>query len=352
MRRIAHIDCDAFFASVEQLDNPELRGKPVAVGSLENRRGVVATCSYEARKFGIHSAMPSYQAIQLCPHILFVKPRGQRYREVSYQIGEIFKQFTDVIEFASIDEAYLDLTDRVDESPDRFMLNAEETLMVIKKHIKSEIGITVTAGLSVNKFLAKLASEIRKPDGFTEIKPDEIQSFLYNAPIGDFRGIGKKTEAFMLSMGINVGGDLLQYSKNDLVGLFGDRKADWLYNIVRGIDDRSVDTSDEDRKSINVSETFQYDVMRDKDAYEELKLIVDEVWRRMEYNKMFGRTVTIKVKYNDFKMTTRSLSCGSHITNKDDIEKICLKLLKKDPLSKPIRLLGISISNFTNYMSI
>lgn len=332
---------DAFFASVEQRDQPHLQGKPIAVGSTD-RRGVVATCSYEARKFGVRSAMPSYKARELCPDIIFVKPHFQKYREASLKIQEIFKSYTDILEFASIDEAYLDITPSTNGNIDK----AIEIARSIKKDIINNVGVTATIGLSINKFLAKTASELEKPDGLTVIRKDEVYDLITDLPIEKFRGIGKVTAPKMMELGIETGRDLRNLSLDELTEIFGDRRSGWFYNIARGIDDRPVSSTSAPRKSIGVSQTFQRDVASDHIAGEELSKLADEISHRMQIRNLKGQTITVKIKYMDFTISTRSKTIGIHIDTKNEILDVCLKLLKANPLRKPIRLLGITISNF------
>lgn len=340
-RIICHIDCDAFFASVAQRENPELKGKPIAVGSTD-RRGVVATASYEARKFGVRSAMPAYQAKILCPEIIFVNPDFRLYREASNIIMDIFKSYTPIVEIISIDEAYIDLTSNCDGD----IQIAEGLVRNMKKEIFEATKLTVSAGISINKFLAKIASGKNKPDGLTIVQEPDILTFLDKIPIQDFRGVGKKTTEVMLNLGIRTGKDLRDTPLEELIEQFGDKSGFWFYNIARGIDDRPVDEVEYERKSVNVSETFQRDIWKDQAAGEALERISIEIFDRLKRYKMYGKTITVKVKFNDFRITTRSKTFQHQIRRQEDILNICLKLLKARPLTKPVRLFGISVSNF------
>ena len=269
-RKIIHIDMDAFFAAVEQRDHPELRGKPVIVGGQPNSRGVVATCSYEARRFGIHSAMPSSRAYQLCPHAIFIRPRIPAYRQVSLQIHSIFRNYTNLIEPLSLDEAYLDVT-----ASSLFRGSATLIAENIRKEILKQTGVTASAGISYNKFLAKLASDMNKPDGQYVIKPDQGETFVEQLPIGKFFGVGKVTEARMQSLGIYTGADLKAKSLQELCELFGKSGA-YYYDIARGIDQRPV-TSHRIRKSIGSETTFQQDLSRREEMLEWLYKLAREV---------------------------------------------------------------------------
>jgi DNA polymerase-4 len=341
LRKIIHVDMDAFYASVEQRDNPEYKGKPVVVGgSPQGRGGVVAAASYEARKFGIRSAMPSKKAVQLCPHVIFIYPRFEAYKEVSGKIREIFSRYTDLIEPLSLDEAYLDVTE------DKLHIgSAIEIAKLIKQAIRDELHLTASAGVSVNKFLAKIASDMDKPDGLFFIGPSRIESFMENLPVEKFFGVGKVTADRMKMMGLHTGADLKKLSEADLVRHFGKSGA-FFYRIVRGIDDRQV-VPHRETKSVGAEDTFPYDLMSLEEMDQELDKIAATVHRRLQQHQLKGRTITVKIKYSDFRLVTRSQSFQEPA---GDLEKIttCAKQLLRsaDPEDQKIRLLGISISNF------
>jgi DNA polymerase-4 len=335
-RKIIHIDMDAFYASVEQRDNPDLRGKPVAVGG-SRQRGVVAAASYEARQFGVRSAMAS--SIRKCPDLIFVKPRFDVYKSVSSQIRAIFAQFTTRIEPLSLDEAYLDVTDN--------LLNqttATQLARTIKDLIKQETGLTASAGVSYNKFLAKLASDYRKPDGLFVIKPHQGLAFVESLTVGQFHGIGSVTAAKMNQMGIFTCLDLRQKSEAFLLEHFG-KVGHHYYNIARAIDTRPV-TPDRERKSVGSETTFEQDLTDYADLETELQSLLTSVWNYCERTNTLGRTVTLKVKYADFQQITRSRTALSAITDQATFAKITLDLLASLlPLAKGVRLLGISLSS-------
>jgi DNA polymerase-4 len=340
-RKIIHIDMDAFYASVEQRDNPELRGKPLVVGGLpEGRGGVVATASYEARKFGIRSAMSSKQALQLCPHAIFVRPRFAAYKEASQRIREIFSRYTDLIEPLSLDEAYLDVTN------DKLNIgSAIEIANQIKQAIKDELHLTASAGVSINKFVAKIASDINKPDGLTFIGPSSIESFMENLPVEKFYGVGKVTAQKMKNLGLHLGADLKKLTHDEIVKHFG-KPGKFYYQIVRGIDDREVQPHRE-TKSSGAEDTFPYDLTTIEEMEAELDKIAKLVVDRLERYSLKGRTVTLKIKYSNFKQITRNRSLLSPIADLDTISAIAKQLLAAtDPQDKKIRLLGISLSNF------
>jgi DNA polymerase-4 len=340
-RKIIHIDMDAFYASVEQRDNPEYRGKPLVVGGLpEGRGGVVATASYEARKFGIRSAMPSKQALKLCPDALFVRPRFPAYKEVSQKIREIFSRYTDLIEPLSLDEAYLDVTD------DKLNIgSAIEIAKQIKQAIKDELQLTASAGVSINKFVAKTASDINKPDGLTFIGPSAIEAFMEKLPVEKFFGVGKVTAQKMKKMGLHTGDDLKKLTEEELTKNFG-KVGRFYYQIVRGIDNREVQPHRE-TKSLAAEDTFAYDLTTTEEMEAELDKIAKTVCNRLVYYQLKGRTITLKIKYSDFKQITRNQSFPAAI---NDLETICAtakRLLAATGIEdKKIRLLGISLSNF------
>jgi DNA polymerase-4 len=339
-RKIIHIDMDAFYASVEQRDFPEYRGKPLAVGGSPTGRGVVATASYEARKFGVRSAMASRQAIKLCPQIIFVAPRFEVYKAVSRKIREIFSRYTDLIEPLSLDEAYLDVTE------DKLQIgSAMEIASRIKKEIREELQLTASAGVSINKFVAKIASDINKPDGLTFIGPSKIEGFMCDLPVEKFHGVGKVTADKMKAMGLFTGGDLKKLSEDELTRHFG-KSGHFFYKIVRGMDDREVQTERE-TKSLGAEDTFTYDLTTEEEMHKELDRIGDTVARRLEKNQLQGRTVTLKVKFSDFTQITRNQSFLSPISDVDAIVETAKALLAKVEFNeKPVRLLGISLSNF------
>ena len=298
MRKIIHIDMDAFYASVEQRDFPELRDKAVAVGG-SRERGVVMTASYQARKFGVRSAMPSAIAYRKCPQLIFVKPRFQVYQQVSKKIREIFFRYTDLVEPLSLDEAYLDVTENKTS-----INSASKIAREIKKHILDETKLTASAGVSVNKFLAKVASDYNKPDGLSVILPNQVHAFIESLEINRFHGIGKVTAGKMNEMGIHTGGDLKHYSKRQLAKIFG-KNGKYYYQIAHGIDDRPVNPN-RIRKSISSENTFTQDIEDDQTVKSELIDISQKVMDWMVKNETYGRTATLKVKFSDFNQITRS----------------------------------------------
>ena len=340
-RKIIHIDMDAFYASVEQRDNPEYRGKPLIVGgSPEGRGGVVAAASYEVRKFGVRSAMSSKKAKQLCPHAIFVFPRFSAYKEVSQKIREIFHRYTDIIEPLSLDEAYLDVTE-----DKQGIGSAIEIAKEIKKAIKEELNLTASAGVSSSKFVAKIASDINKPDGLTFIGPSKIEAFMEVLPVEKFFGVGKVTSDKMKKMGIHIGADLKKLSEDELVKHFG-KVGHFFFRIVRGIDNREVQP-DRETKSIGAEDTFSYDLTDIEEMNVELDKIANVVYERLNRYQLKGRTITLKIKYHDFKQITRNQSFPNGIGDlhviKDTAKNLLLKTQVRD---KKIRLLGISLSNF------
>lgn len=340
-RKIIHIDMDAFYASVEQRDNPEYRGKAIVVGgSPEGRGGVVATASYEARKFGIRSAMSSKQALQLCPHVLFVRPRFDAYKEVSLKIREIFSRYTDLIEPLSLDEAYLDVThDKLNIG------SALEIAQQIKTAIKEELQLTASAGVSINKFVAKIASDINKPDGLKFIGPSSIEAFMETLPVEKFFGVGKVTAGKMKSMGLHTGADLKNLPEDELVKRFG-KMGRFYYNIVRGIDEREVQPHRE-TKSLAAEDTFPYDLTTQEEMESALDKIARIVYDRLQKKKLKGRTITLKIKYSDFKQITRNRSFTEPLADLETISVTAKQLLATThPEDKKIRLLGISLSGF------
>lgn len=336
IRKIIHVDMDAFFASVEQLDNPDLRGKPVAVGG-NRERGVVAAASYEARKFGVRSAMPGKIAALRCPGLIFVRPRFERYKEISGQIRQIFLDYTDLVEPLSLDEAFLDVTENKVNNP-----SATRIALEIRKRIKDELGLNASAGISYNKFLAKTASDINKPNGQAVILPKNAEAFLEKLPIERFYGIGKVTAEKMKELGIHNGFDLKQYSVQYLTKKFG-KSGLHFYNIVRGIHLSEVKPN-RIRKSLSAESTFFKDISEDEQIADALERIWEEVVRRMERSGVKGRTVTLKIKYHDFTIHTRSKTIEKFL-EPARIKEIIWELWHQEPLVAAVRLLGIGISN-------
>lgn len=338
MRKIIHIDMDAFFASVEQLDNPELRGKPVAVGG-SGIRHVVAAASYEARKFGVHSAMPSVTARKLCPELIFVRHRFERYHQLSQNIFDIFREFTDLVEPLSIDEAFLDVT-----NDKKGMVSATLIARTIKKEIKARTGLTASAGISVNKFLAKIASDMDKPDGLYLIAPEKAAEFIEKLPIEKFFGIGRVTAAKMHKLGIHCGADLLKWDLLSLIRNFG-KSGRFYYDIARGIDERPVEVNSE-RKSVGTELTYEKDLTTQFEIIAELYKVEKELMERIENAGVTGRTVTLKVKFSDFRQITRSRTLPDYIRSFGKLHEEVTGIRKSLDLSgSRIRLLGVTISN-------
>ena len=337
-RKIIHIDMDAFYASVEQRDNPDLRGKPVAVGG-SRERGVVAAASYEARKFGVRSAMPSVTAKRQCPDLIFVKPRFEVYKAVSQQIREIFAEHTPIIEPLSLDEAYLDVTENLQSIP-----LARDVALAIRAKIKEVTGLNASAGISYNKFLAKLASDHRKPNGQYVITPEMGPAFVETLPVGKFHGIGPATSAKMNSLGLYTGLDMRNQSLEFMQTNFGKAGA-YYYWISRGVDNREV-RADRIRKSVGAENTFSNDLTEFEAMAAELQPLIDKVWQHCEDHGARGRTVTLKVKFNDYEMITRSRSVPGSVSSRAEFERLSVALLRNElPFSKPVRLLGISLSS-------
>lgn len=337
-RKIIHIDMDAFYASVEQRDFPEYQGRPVVVGGTPEQRGVVAACSYEARKFGIHSAMSATQAHQRCPHAVFLKPRFTVYREVSSQIREVFHQFTDLVEPLSLDEAYLDVTHNQDYSGSATLIAKE-----IKRLIKHRTNLNASAGVSYNKFLAKIASDMDKPDGLYLITPEQGPEFIKTLPVRKFHGIGKATEKRMKSVGIHTGNDLLQKELNELVKLFG-KSGHFYYSISRGIDLRPVNNQ-RIRKSLGKETTFSKDISDLNEILIILEQLSNSVSRLLFDKKLTAQTITLKVKYADFELITRSRTIEKPTLAARKIFQVVEDLLKKTEAGKRrVRLLGVSTS--------
>jgi DNA polymerase IV len=339
-RKIIHVDMDAFYASVEQRDNPDLRGKPVAVGG-SRERGVVAAASYEARKFGVRSAMPSVTAKRQCPDLIFVKPRFEVYKEVSQQIREIFAEHTPIIEPLSLDEAYLDVTENLQGIP-----LARDVALAIRAKIKDVTGLNASAGISYNKFLAKLASDHRKPNGQYVITPEMGPAFVETLPVGKFHGIGPATSAKMNSLGLYTGLDMRNQSLDFMQANFGKAGACY-YWISRGIDNREV-RANRIRKSVGAENTFFSDITEFDAMVVELQPLIDKVWRHCDDKGSRGRTVTLKVKFADFEQITRSRTLIGAIGSRDELASASTELLKAIfPTEKAVRLLGVSISGFS-----
>jgi DNA polymerase-4 len=342
-RKIIHVDMDAFYASVEQRDDPELRGKPVAVGG--GHRGVVTAASYEARPFGVRSAMPSVTAKRKCPDLIFVKPRFDVYRAVSQQIRAIFAHYTELVEPLSLDEAYLDVTE------DRHGLGSARAIAEdIRRRIREECQLTASAGVSYCKFIAKLASDHRKPDGLCVITPEKGADFVASLPVARFHGIGPVTASKMERLGIVTGADLREWSLPALQAHFGS-SADWYWRICRGIDEREV-KPDRPYKSVSAERTFDED-LRDPDRLAaELTRIAGYAWARIERAEVIGRTVTLKVKFGDFTIITRSKSFSTAVPDEEAFAAAGQSLLAAlHPLSKGIRLVGVGLHNLTEINS-
>jgi DNA polymerase-4 len=336
-RKIIHVDMDAFYASVEQLDNPELRGKPLAVGGNEIR-GVVSAASYEARKFGVRSAMSGVLAKQKCPHLLFVPPRFSRYKEISSKIREIFYEYTDLVEPLSLDEAYLDVTENKKGNPSASLIATE-----IRQRIWEELELRASAGISINKFIAKVASDINKPNGQKTINPEEVIPFLEELSVNKFYGVGKVTAAKMHNLGIFKGNDLKQKSLAELTKLFG-KSGEHYYNIVRGIHTSKVKPN-RVRKSIAAERTFNENISSEVFMLERLENIAVELEKRMIKTKTNGKTITLKIKYSDFTQQTRSKTVDFFMQQKKEFLPLVKELLYQEKLKNSVRLLGISFSN-------
>jgi DNA polymerase-4 len=337
-RKIIHIDMDAFYASVEQRDDPELRGKPVAVGGSAER-GVVAAASYEARKFGVRSAMPSITAKRQCPDLIFVKPRFEIYKAISRQIRELFAEHTSIVEPLSLDEAYLDVTENF-----QGIRLARDIALLIREKIKAETGLNASAGISYNKFLAKLASDHRKPNGQFVISPEMGPTFVETLPVGKFHGIGPATSAKMNGLGIFTGLDMRRQTLEFMNANFGKAGA-YYYWISRGVDERPV-RANRIRKSVGAENTFAIDLSEFDSMAAELEPLIDKVWRHCESAAARGRTVTLKVKFADFEIITRSRSSPSAVESRDDLAQLAIGLLRDNmPFPKTVRLLGVSLSS-------
>jgi len=340
-KKIIHIDMDAFYASVEQRDNPQLRGKPIVVGGNPDGRGVVATCSYEARRFGIHSAMSCARAYRLCPQVAFVRPRFDAYQKVSQQIREIFSLYTNLVEPLSLDEAFLDVTTN---KPN--IQSATWIAQNIRKEIRQRTNLTASAGVSYNKFLAKIASDVKKPDGLTVVTPEQAEKFIAQLPIRRFYGVGRVTEKKMQKLGVMTGADLREHSLEELHKYFG-KAGQYYFNIARGIDLRPV-VPNRIRKSIGKETTLSEDIT----DVSQMLTIIGELSQRvaalLKSKQTNGMTLTLKVKYADFQIVTRSFSHEKPIETAEDILRIAESLLQKtDAGDRAVRLLGVTISHLT-----
>ena len=336
-RKIIHVDMDAFYASVAQLDNPELKGKPIAVGG-GGKRGVVAAASYEARKYGVRSAMSGVLARQKCPHLIFVKTDFERYKEISTKIRQIFYEYTDLVEPLSLDEAYLDVTENKKGNPSASLIAQE-----IRDRIYSELALRASAGISINKFIAKVASDINKPNGQKTINPEEVLLFLEELSVNKFYGVGKVTAAKMNNLGIFNGLDLKKKPLEELTKTFG-KSGTYYYNIVRGIHHSTVKPN-RIRKSIAAERTFSENISSEVFMLERLHKIAEELERRMIASETKGKTITLKIKYSDFTQQTRSKTVQNFIQKKDEIMQIVKELLYQEKFKNSVRLLGISFSN-------
>lgn len=337
LRKIIHVDMDAFYASVEQLDHPELRGKPIAVGG-GSKRGVVSAASYEARKFGVKSAMSGYMAKRNCPELIFVQPRYDRYKEISKAIREIFLDYTDLVEPLSLDEAYLDVTTNKKGNPSATLIARE-----IRNRILEELGLTASAGISVNKFIAKVASDYNKPDGQKTVNPEEVIPFLEALEIRKFYGVGKVTADKMYRMGIFTGKDLKGKSLEYLMDTFG-KSGSYYYNVVRGIHKSEV-RPHRIPKSVGAERTFNENLSSEIFMLERLQQIALELERRLKKENISGKTITLKIKYSDFTLQTRSKTLPYFISEGELIKETAKELLYQEVLQNSVRLLGISLTN-------
>jgi DNA polymerase-4 len=337
IRKIIHVDMDAFYASVEQRDDPALRGRPVAVGGRQ--RGVVMAASYEARKFGVRSAMPSVTAKRMCAELVFVKPRFEVYKEVSRQIREIFLDYTPLVEPLSLDEAYLDVTTNLKNIP-----LASDIAREIRARILERTGLTASAGISYNKFLAKLASDYRKPNNQTVIPPEKGPGFVEGLDVARFHGVGPKTAEKMKRLGIQTGADLKAQSLEFLEQYFG-KSGTYYHAIARGNDERRV-VPNRPRKSVGSETTFMEDLGRPQEIEEGVDSVLDDVWSYCERTGIAGRTVTVKIKYADFQIVTRSRTLPAPVASRDELARTSVALVRTIfPLEKRVRLLGVSLSN-------
>jgi len=337
LRKIIHVDMDAFYASVEQLDNPKLKGKPIAVGGGE-QRGVVSAASYEARKFGVRSAMSGFLAKKNCPNLIFVKPNFTRYKEISQSIRKIFFDYTDLVEPLSLDEAYLDVTTNKKGNPSASLI-AEE----IRQRIYDELGLTASAGVSINKFIAKVASDYNKPNGQKTVNPEEVISFLEELDIRKFYGVGKVTAEKMYLLGIFLGADLKKKSLSYLEEHFGKSGA-YYYHVVRGVHNSPVKPN-RIPKSVGAERTFNENLSSEIFMLERLENIANELEKRLKKSKLAGKTITLKIKYSDFTLHTRSKTLQYFIADKNLILETAKELLYQEKMENSVRLLGISLAN-------
>jgi len=339
MRKIIHVDMDAFFAAVEVRDNPQYKGKPLIVGGDPNSRGVVSTCSYEARRYGIHSAMPSSHAYRLCPHAIFVRGRFEAYREASEIVKSIFYEYTDLVEPVSIDEAYLDVTENI-----HGIDSATEIARQIRQKIFERTQLTASAGVSYNKFLAKIGSDLDKPDGLVVIPPNKAAEVLDKLPIGKFHGIGKKSEEKMKKLGITNGFELRKWSLKDLLKHFG-KVGSFYYYIVRGIDEREVKTN-RIRKSIGMERTFSIDINDNEEMIEYLKKFAAKLSGKMREKRVKAKTLTLKIKYSNFDLVTKCRSLSDAFDDEKIIAHLAQRMLVETiAANNKIRLLGLSLSH-------
>ena len=337
LRKIIHVDMDAFYASVEELDNPKLQGKPLAVGGNEIR-GVVSAANYEARKYGVRSAMSGYLARKNCPQLTFVKPRFARYKEISQKIRSIFFEYTDLVEPLSLDEAYLDVTINKKGNPSATLLAQE-----IRQRILDEVGLKASAGISINKFIAKVASDINKPNGQKTVNPEEVLHFLENLEIRKFFGVGKVTAEKMYKLGIFTGKDLKAKPLDFLENHFG-KSGSHYYNVVRGIHNSMVKPH-RIPKSVGAERTFSENLSSEIFMMERLDHIANELERRLKKSKIAGKTITLKIKYSDFTLQTRSKTLPYFVADKSLILEIATELLYQEKMENSVRLLGISLAN-------
>ena len=337
-RKIIHIDMDAFYASVEQLDNPSIRNKPVAVGSSDSR-GVVAAASYKARYFGVRSAMSSKLAKKLCPDLIFVKPRFERYKELSKIISEVFFSYTDLVETLSLDEAYLDVTENK-----RGIISASKTARLIREDILKKTGLTSSAGISINKLVAKIASDYNKPNGQKTVPPEEIIEFMKGLDIRKFHGIGKATAQKMYQIGIFKGIDLKNKGEDFLIQKFG-KSGSYYFNAARGINSSPVSPKRK-AKSLGSEQTFLKNISSEVFLIEKINIISDILSNRLKRLGISGKTITLKIKYSDFVTQTRSITKHLYLCEKSIISKTCEELLYKEKLRDSVRLIGITVSNF------
>ena len=337
LRKIIHVDMDAFYASVEELDNPELQGKPLAVGGNEIR-GVVSAANYEARKYGVRSAMSGYMARKNCPHLTFVKPRFARYKEISQKIRNIFFEYTDLVEPLSLDEAYLDVTINKKGNPSATLLAKE-----IRQRILDEVGLKASAGISINKFIAKVASDINKPNGQKTVNPEKVLQFLEDLEIRKFYGVGKVTAEKMYKLGIFTGKELKASPIDFLEEHFG-KSGSHYYNVVRGIHNSAV-KPDRIPKSVGAERTFSKNLSSEIFMLERLEQIANELERRLKKSKLAGKTITLKIKYSDFTLQTRSKTLAYFVADKSLILEIAKELLYQEKMENSVRLLGISLAN-------